>query len=151
MKIHPSLENALNKIDFVSRYKKLREEFPFSDESFAGYSNEMVHSIIADLGYDSQYNKKENFFGIKEKQQEFDFQFNLSFKAGVVELIWGVKRLSKQLTIGGPWRVICDLLLQKESGIKKPAFRNYEDLKQILTKAFRVYEDFKKELINGNN
>ncbi len=31
--------------------------------------------------------------------------------------------------------------------VKKPVFRNYGDLKEILKDAFSMYDDFKRELV----
>ena len=34
-----------------------------------------------------------------------------------------------------------------EGYIRKPSFRNYEDLKNILREYFLIYEDFKTEVL----
>lgn len=147
MQLYPSLRPVLEKIDFLVRYRELRKRFPYTDESFEGYSNTEVLRIIESFGYQVKFNKRENFFGIKESLARYDFRFNINCKYGVVELIWDIVKGGERLTLGGPWGLICDLLIGDDCNIKKPAFRNYDDLKEILQEAFSMYEDFKRESI----
>lgn len=148
MQLHDSLKPILEKINFLSRYKKLQEQFPYSDESFEDYSNHEVLRIIESFGYQVKYNKKENFFLIKESLNGYDFCFNISCKYGILELIWDIVKEGQRLTLGGPWGLIGDLLIDGDCNLKKPAFRNYDDLKEILHEAFSMYEDFKQESIS---
>lgn len=147
MQLHPILKHILEKISFLDRYKALREKFPWTDESFEGYSNVEVLRIIETFGYEVKYDKRDGFFGIKESMGRYDFRFNISCKYGVVELIWDIVKEGERLTLGGPWGLIGDLLLGEQCNVKKPAFRNYDDLKEILKEAFSMYEDFKRESV----
>jgi hypothetical protein len=148
MQLHTRLRPILEKINFLSRYKNLREKFPYTDESFEDYSKNEVLGILESFGYQIKYDKKENFFGIQESLNGYDFRFNINCKYGVVELIWDIVKEGERLTLGGPWGLIGDLLIGDDCNIKKPAFRNYDDLKEILQDAFSMYEDFKRESIS---
>lgn len=147
MQLNYRLRPALEDINFLSRYRALRERFPYTDIIFEDYSNKEVLKIIESFGYSVKYDKRESFFGIKESINTYQFCFNINCKYGIVELIWDVIKEDKRLTLGGPWGLIGDLLIGDECDIKKPAFRNYEDLKEILKDAFSIYEDFKQELL----
>lgn len=147
MQLYPSLPPILENIDFLNRYKQLRAHFPNTDDGFEDYDNDEVLKIIQEIGYSAKYDRKEKFFGIKESIEEYVFTFNISCKFGLTELIWGLTKNNERLTLGGPWKLIGDLLLGDDCAIKKPAFRNYEELKAILQEAFVIYEDFKREVL----
>lgn len=150
MQLRSDIKSILFEIDFLNRYKLLSEKYPFADESFEKYSNEEVQKILKDLGYQFKFHKRENFFGVEESLCEFQFQFNINLKYGMVEFIWGLTQRGERITLGGPWGIVGDLLLGKDCEIKKPAFRNYEELNDILITAFKVYEDFKQAVVRSN-
>lgn len=147
MQLSLSLKQVLEKIDFLDRYRELRNKFPYTDESLEDYSNHEVLKIIESFGYPVRFDKREDFYEIKESIDGFAFQFNICVKYGITELIWGLTKNGERLTLGGPWGLICDLLIGDDCNIKLPAFRDYEDLRQILKEAFAIYEDFKREVL----
>jgi hypothetical protein len=152
MELNNKLRPVLDKIDFVNRYRSLSNKFRFESPYFSNYSNEKVIEIMNNLGYKAKYMKSENFFKIQESEIDFQFQFNISIKNGIVELIWDVLKSKQRLQIGGPWGMITQLFnLNYDERIKLPVFRNYEDLEEILKEAFSIYEDFKAELIKLEN
>ncbi len=147
MELHPKIKPILEDINFLSRYKKLNQRFPLSNEAFENYSNEEVLKIFDSLGYNFKYAKKEKFFGLKESINGFDFTFNISCKCGVLEFIWGLTKDGERFTMGGPWGLIGDLLVHGNCSIKDPSFKSYAELKEILAEALMIYEDFKKRVI----
>jgi len=147
MQLHPKLKPVLEHINFLSRYGALYERFSLTEGRFDTYSNDEVLKIFELLGYKFKYNKKENFFGLKEQIKDFEFQFNISCKYANVELIWGLTKNKERLTLGGPWGLIGDLLIGYNCNIKDPMFTSYDDLQAILKEALLIYEDFKKEVI----
>ncbi|CAI9429304.1 DUF2513 domain-containing protein [Candidatus Ornithobacterium hominis] len=153
MQINSLFVPILNKIDFIKRYKDLSIQFNYElKESFEDYSRESALEIIKEFGYTVSYNKKENFYKIIERVENYKFQFNIVLKYGIVELIWTVWEDNELLQIGGPWGMIKYLLdFNEEDKVKLPVFRNYEDLKEILMQAFSIYEDFKKEVLKSFN
>ena len=146
MELDTKLEPVLAKIDFVNRYRNLSDSFQSSPPYFSNYENSKVVELLKKTGYDAKYMKGESFFKILQKESGFQFQFNISIKNGIVELIWDVLENGERLQLGGPWGLIARLLLQTEERIKLPTFRNYEDLEKIFKEAFSIYEDFKSEL-----
>ncbi|KWX88144.1 hypothetical protein AMQ83_08655 [Paenibacillus riograndensis] len=135
-------------INFIERYEFLSKKHQFDlKESFEGYDREVVLKLFNELGYEISFNKKENFFGMVEKTTEYELQFKISLKYVMGEFIWLAWKNSEQL-VGGTWGIIKEQLDGKENDkIKKPIFRNYDDLKEILSEAFLMYEDFKNEII----
>jgi hypothetical protein len=138
-------------IDFVKRYEVLSSSFQFEER--LNYTNDEVLSLIAKLGYKAKYLKNNNFFKIEDKINGVKYYLNICLKYSNAELIIGAAEIEKDQYItgsvfGGLYRDIkfaegIDL----EENIKKPKFRNYEDLREILKEAFLIYEDFKQELL----
>ncbi|MGG3504885.1 hypothetical protein ABES58_05305 [Paenibacillus lautus] len=142
-------EYAFVKIKFIERYKNLAAKYQFNiSESFENYESNQVVKIMSELGYVSSFNKKEKFFKITETQNDYKFQFVISLKYGVAEFIWSVWENS-ELRIGGTWGILKEQLDGLENDkVRKPVFRNYEELKELLADAFLIYEDFKREYMH---
>lgn len=147
MELKPDVKAALGRIDFIERYKRLSQKYAFdSKEKFTDYDNDEIIKVFSELGYKATYNKSENFFKIIEKTPIFKFQFNISLKYGLVELIWAVWK-DKAYYGGNSWVLMKRLLEGSDENMRDPRFRNYTDLKEILSEAFSIYKDFKREFL----
>ena len=139
------------KISFVERYEKLSVKFQFEER--LDYSKESVLDLIKKIGYTAKYVKKDNFFKIEEKKEIIKFYLNICLKYSNVELVIGATNIIEdKFLIGGVFGRICKKVnyykgISLDENIKKPKFRNYEDLEEILTEAFAIYEDFKTEVL----
>ncbi len=81
-------------------------------------------------------------------QNHYKFQFVISLRYGAAELIWSVWKHA-ELTVGGSWGIIKKQLDGLENGqVRKPVFRNYAELKELLADVFFIYEDFKREYMS---
>jgi hypothetical protein len=146
MQLPPEIRAALEKIDFINRYKSLAARYKFkSDERFKNYDNNEVSKIFAELGYPARYDKRENFFQIVEEYPSFQFGFHIYLKYALLELIWVVRK-DGELLIGDPWDWLKQLLDGTDERFRAAGFRNY-DLREILKEAFEMYEDFKRVLL----
>ena len=149
MEINSNEYNLYKNIDFVNRYEVLSADFQFEDR--LNYSNNEVLILIAGLGYKSKYVKSNDFFKIEETNNGIKFYLNICLKYSNVELIIGATEIAKDYLItGSVFGRLYKLIkfaegFNVEENIKKPKFRNYEDLEIILKEAFSIYEDFKLE------
>jgi hypothetical protein len=110
-----------------------------------------VLGMIRGLGHEAKYMKGENFFMIKEKQGDYQIQFNVSCKHGAVELIFDFLRNDKRIEPSGIWDEITEMLTGDAEPIKLPAFRSYDELQDLLAKVFRIYDELKTELMNTDS
>ena len=140
------------KINLCKRHYTLSVQNNY-ENTFENYSNEKVIEIVKELGYTAKYRKKENFFQIIETTSKIKFYFHFSLKYGLVEIIiyWEYKK-NKDIWGGGDFAGLCKLIEisrgeEMEGYIRKPCFRNYEDLKNILREYFLIYEDLKTEVL----
>ncbi|MEC2057624.1 hypothetical protein I6J18_12455 [Peribacillus psychrosaccharolyticus] len=56
-----------------------------------------------------------------------------------------------EVRLGSPWSDYPRLLIEASKRIKKPVYKSYEELEEILKEAFLLYEDLKFGLINLYN
>lgn len=137
--------DAFAKIHFIERYRRMSDHYHFElKESFEAYDSAEVLRIIQELGYKASFNKKEKFFKIIEIVNVYKFQFVISLTYGAAEWIWSVWEHG-ELKVGATWGMLKQELDGREDEkVRKPIFRNYEELKLLLTEAFIIYEDFKE-------
>ena len=138
----------LNNIHFAERYKKLYKQYSFNfNESFNDYDNQYVVKLLHEIGYtDIKYQKKENFFQSVKKVGAYRFEHKIKTKSGAVELIWDVMKNNQYFT-GNSFSNLEYELLNLEERHPLPIFRNYEDLRGILTLAFQMFEDMTTEFL----
>ena len=139
---------VLNNIHFAERYQALRTQYSFdSKESFATYDNSYVLAMLREIGYASvKYWRKENFFQAKKKSNLYEFRYHIRIKYGVAELMWYAMKNNKYYA-GGSFPNLEYDLLNPENRNHLPNFRNYEDLRGILTIAFQMCEDMTAEFL----
>jgi len=160
--ITPEEKKALEKIDFINKYKSLCSKYNNCDDSFETYEVAEVVEIIKNFGYDKvKYYKSENFFKVDEiiKKDLYEISFNISLKYGLCEFIWGDPwdRLVELLIApcgvtpaSGEWEcrhcTECTFRMDSQDD-NMVAFRSYDELREILGVAFEMYEDYKREMI----
>lgn len=149
----PVIKTVLEKIEFVDRYRALSEQFEGNpddiNDRIENYEIEKVNEIFNKLGYDADFDDKEKFFkvGVLDNSPNYMIWFNIILEYGMTEFIWVVYR-NNEVRLGSPWSVYSRLLIDPSERIKKPVYRSYKELEEILKEAFLMYEDFKSELIN---
>ena len=138
----------LNSIHFAERYKKLYKQYSFNfNESFNNYDNQYILKLLQEVGYiDIKYQKRENFFQSIKKVGLYRFEHKIKTKYGIVELIWDVMKNNQYFT-GNSFSNLEYELLNLEERHPLPIFRNYEDLREILTIAFQMFEDMTTEFL----
>ena len=139
---------VLNNIHFAERYQALRTQYSFdSKESFATYDNSYVLAMLREIGYASvKYWRKENFFQAKKRSNIYEFRYHIRIKYGIAELMWYAMKNNKYYA-GGSFPNLEYDLLNPENRNYLPNFRNYEDLRGILTIAFQMCEDMTAEFL----
>ena len=139
---------VLNSIHFAERYQALRTQYSFdSKESFATYDNSYVLAMLREIGYASvKYWRKENFFQAKKRSNIYEFRYHIRIKYGIAELMWYAMKNNKYYA-GGSFPNLEYDLLNPENRNHLPNFRNYEDLRGILTIAFQMCEDMTAEFL----
>ena len=139
---------VLNSIRFPERYQDLRIQYSFDlKESFEDYDNQYVLKMLQDIGYTAvKYWKSENFFQSKTRSKVYEFRYHIKIKYGIAELMWYVMKDNKYYA-GSSFPNLEYELLNLENRNHLPIFRNYEDLRGILTLAFQMFEDMTTEFL----
>ena len=114
-----------------------------------------LKSHFTNKNYDYfKYNKKESFFGLKEKSDGFEFILNFCFQYGVVETIFFAKFLDTGQKYGSVLAEIFQMfkksgLIENDFDIKYPLFQNEDQIMEITKIYYSIYEDFKSYLIEN--
>lgn len=139
----PEIYEVLREMNIVERYLSLAKnhQIPIK-ELFKKYDNQRVIEIIETLGYNAKYVKSENFFKISfDDCMEARFQINLILKSGIVDIVFCTWWKDEVLT-GVPMSLLVKEVSEDEIETKKPLFRNYDELIEILREVFVLYEDY---------
>ena len=141
-------KQILNSIHFLERFQDLCDQYSFDlKESFENYDNQKVLEILRDVGYTTpKYQKRENFFQSIKRVGVYRFEHKIKTKGGIVELIWDVMKDNKYY-MGNSFSNLEYYLYNPPKLRPLPIFRNYEDLRGILTIAFQMHEDMTNEFL----
>ncbi len=141
-------KQILNSIHFLERFQDLCDQYSFDlKESFENYDNQKVLEILRDVGYTTpKYQKRENFFQSIKMVDVYRFEHKIKTKGGIVELIWDVMKDNKYY-MGNSFSNLEYYLYNPPKLRPLPIFRNYEDLREILTIAFQMHEDMTNEFL----
>ena len=142
------VKEILNSIHFLERFQDLCDQYSFDlKESFENYDNQKVLEILRDVGYTTpKYQKRENFFQSIKRVGVYRFEHKIKTKGGIVELIWDVMKDNKYY-MGNSFSNLEYYLYNPPKLRPLPIFRNYEDLRGILTIAFQMHEDMTNEFL----
>jgi len=137
-------------IKLFERFKEI--SLSHQSEPLSIYSDETIINILKETEIDFKYFKKENFYGVKLIESNYDIRFNISFKYGIVEPILWAKNMESGEQIGGVFSRLMKMIQKSTNNsqiikIAYPKFSNYEDLKEIILELSLIFKDFKKELL----
>ncbi len=157
LKFSDHLAKIYTNVNYYERYKKLSSDYNTEEVRLEKTDKKVVLEIFKKLGYSNvKYITSESFYQLREDFSGYKFYFHTSLKYGLVELIFGKSRTEEERKteemIGGVASEVCKLIEINKSSItegyiKKPRFRTYEELEEILESAFSLYEDLKSEFI----
>ena len=140
------------KIGLIERVKELRSLYN-SNSGYESVNLKSQETICKDLNPKFKYNKKESFFGLKEKYDGFEFIINFCFQYGVVETIIFAKCLDTGQMYGSVLAEIFQVfkkngLIDNDFDIRYPMFQNEAQLIELTKVYYSIYEDFKSYLLN---
>ncbi len=146
--MEPKVQAAFRKSNATERYMQLSKRYQVAiDEQYEDYEIKRVLEIIDGLGFKATHDTKENFFKIVFREQNYKFQLNISLKYGEVDLIWCVWK-EQELIEGSPLGVLVKWDIGSDKHIFRPAFRNDEELGQLLAEAIQMFNDFKAAVLD---
>ncbi|WP_299132545.1 hypothetical protein [uncultured Tenacibaculum sp.] len=149
-------------LNYYERSLVLSIKYHKEEDGLEKIDKQPVLKTIELLGYKAKYKIKERFYQVLEEKNGIKFYFHINLKYGLVEIIFGNLRSidddGEKIgdEMGGTIGRICGLIqytntgdieIYKQTNVKLPVFRDYEELKTILKDYFIFYEDFKTEFI----
>lgn len=143
------MKSIYQKINLYERYKSLSEKFDYSSEEFQ-VSNDILLSYLKENSFsEAKYISKEKYFNIEDYKTNkitprCSLGLNIIIKYNEVDFVVSII-IDGEGGNGGPFGAICQEMGYVER-IKRPYFKNENDLLQILEEGFIIYNDIKKEL-----
>ena len=149
MKLDSRVEQALQAINFVERYKELSDKFSLDrtpkEKRLNIITGELIFDVFEDFGYRVKFDGREKFFYIEPfKENDYTFGFHISIFKGLVELIWSVRDSQNKVILGTPLMEFSRRLISPDYRIMDPVITNYDDFENVMKVAFEMYEDFKQ-------
>ena len=149
MNLDSRVEQALQAINFVERYKELSDKFSLDrtpkEKRLNIITGELIFDAFEDLGYRAKFDGREKFFYIEPiKENGYTFGFHISIFKGLVELIWIVKDSQNKVILGTPLVEFSRMLISPDYKIMDPVIADYDDFENVMKVAFGMYEDFKQ-------
>lgn len=146
-----SISEALNKVDFVKRYKSLSEKYNEGnyDLLLNKIDKKVVLKILKDLGYEFTYSATSKDFIYKEAKDDLSFQLNLNFKNGICSQFIGVYYKGNYVEYASPnWAFIYRHLLQDMNApVTSAKVMSYEELTEVSKIILQIFSDFKSEFL----
>lgn len=135
-----NMELFLEKSQLMEKNRALYLKYSDRENLLEKYDPKIVKTLIENMGYKVKFYKSETFFRVHVLKEPFEVTYNISLKYGLVESILELYDKNGEYQGGGPvvW------LKRNEKGgayTKKPGFKNYDELKDILSCIFQMIED----------
>ena len=146
------VKEALTKINFIEQYQHLSQTYnsiktPLK-ERLHYIDGEIVLDSLEKLGYQAKFEKRENYFWIKEVPMgTYTFSCHIGLDNGMVEVVWIVKE-NGTVILGLPIGEYARLMIDSGYKIRKPIFGTYEDLDEILEFIFLLFQEFQKAMVD---
>ncbi|MEX1003204.1 MAG: hypothetical protein WDZ35_13885 [Crocinitomicaceae bacterium] len=142
------LRRILKDINFVNRYKSICSNHNDLKSSMSGNFRDQYIKILADLGEEFKYFKKENFFRQEVDINDITLGIQLTLKNGLVEASLDFQVNGHYIAPDGRLDFIPAQLDEEfdRSRYNLPKYKSIEELKQILTDLFEIKRDLLLEI-----
>jgi hypothetical protein len=144
--LQPQIEQALIEIDFVSKYKRLGDRFNVRDEDFKTDYTEVL-KIANELGHSLKYSKEKEFY-LEENLGDYKFKLGFTIRFNSFDFGLSITNHLKGINSSAPWDFFVKLMTSGQIKVPRVSFKNYDDIKLILTDFFSLYDEIKNELAN---
>lgn len=141
----PEAKALLDNISFFDRFRELSNSFPVDVDRWAGIPKQAILRAIKVRVPDAKVKNRGGLFMIEEIVSDVRFQYNLFFKHGLIEHIFGTK-IEGKVVLSGPVAHLRQLY-DNDPIIKHPAYCSLADIFSILDKSLDVYHDYKVAIL----
>ena len=147
--INDQLKKALLNINFLEKFNKIYEQYPYTGEELDKVSSKVIVGFLNGGEYHCKYDSKHKFYNVKPlKEDNYNSSVNFTIKYGVAQFVLNVK-INGEGT-GGPFTVL-SLKIGAEKRIHDPRFSSLDDLKKILMELLYLYDEIMEELGSSND
>ena len=138
-------QDLLGGISFFRRFRELSDSFPIDDDRWAGIPKQAILRAIRLRAPNAKVKNSGGLFTIEETVSGVSFHYNLFFKYGVIEHIFGAK-IDDKVLLSGPVEALRSRY-DRDPVIKKPAYTSLADIFSILDYSLDIYHDYKAAIL----
>ena len=146
--LQEKIEKILLDIDFICQYQNLSDTFTNSGSEFR-YTSEQVQEISEENGVALKVYEGDQYFSDFEKVGESEFRIGMTIKFNIVEFDLTIKNESQNISSGGSFGLIVQLLTNWSTRIKKPGFNSYNDLRGLIQEGISIYNNVKNAVVEN--
>jgi hypothetical protein len=142
------LPDILLKIDFVKRYEKLCAEHIDFKNRMTTANKKVFDDALNKVGCVYKYFASENFYKVSDKAGEYDVNFHLVLKGGLVEPILYIEKDGVEMLPNGRLDFFSEEMNVSFDRDKYnlPIYKDEKELEVILGKLFGILSDIIGEL-----
>lgn len=135
----------LNSISFFRRFRELSDNFPINDDSWAGIPKQVILRALRLRAPNAKVKNSGGLFTLQETVSGVSFHYNLFFKYGMIEHIFGAK-LDDKILLSGPVAALRSRY-DRDPIIKQPAYTSLADIFSILDIGLDIYQDYRAAIL----
>ena len=140
--LHQKIEQTLIDIDFVSKYQELSDNFRNTQTDYQ-YTTDQILSIGKENDLSLKAFKGEQYFTDYERCGETEFRFGLTIKHNIIEFDVSIENKAHNISSGGSYGLLVQLLTDWTKTIRKPGFNTYKEMKELIKEGIMLYKDIK--------
>ena len=148
-----NFKTILEKINFVSRYKCICENYHDFDNRMRDSTKQIQKEVLNLFKYKYKYVSNGSFYQVKDESQDILFNLHLVLKGGAVETLIYIYIDNKFIKPRGRIDFFPEDvgILYDRLKYGLPKYSSEKELEEILEGLFSIYEDLKTEVVKEYN
>ncbi len=146
--LQEKIEKILLDIDLICQYQNVSDTFRYDDSDFQ-YTSEQVLEIGNENGVIFKEYEGDQYFSDFERVAESEFRIGLTIKYNIIEFDITIKNEPLNISSGGSFGLITQLLTNWSTRIKKPGFNNYDEMKGLIQEGIAIYNNVKNAVVEN--
>lgn len=146
--LQEKIEKILLDIDFICQYHHLSDTHKNIDSQFL-YTTKQVLEIGEENNVIFKVYEDDQYFSDFERVGEFEFRIGMTIKYNIVEFDITIKNEQQNISSGGSFGLLVQLLSNWSTRIKKPGFNNYNEMRSLIQTGIFLYNNVKNAVVEN--
>lgn len=146
--LQEQIGQILTDIDFICQYQNVSVSFRKNNSEFQYTSNQILQ-IGKEAGVTFRQYEGDQYFSDFEIMSGTKFRIGMTIKYNIIEFDLTIKNDSHNISSGGSFGLLVQLLTNWQTRIKKPGFNNYEEMKNLIQEGIAIYRNVCEAVIEN--